>query len=346
MAARRPSAEDRPRGLRGVRRLGRRLALLRRLAFPVLAGRDVAFATGRYDPTLFQLRGRARFGSPGLKKRFNELFNHSHWHALANDKLAVHFVLEGLGLPSPGLHAVTHPGGRFCGDAPCFRGPDELSAFLRGTAPYPLFVKPVWGAFGRSSLALLEHEAAGDRLLLGNGERRGLENVVAELSAPPYGNHLLLQELLRPHPDTLDLCGDHLTTVRVIVLLHETGSELYSATWRIPTGGNMTDNFARGRTGNLLATVDPEGGRVLEARGRLDGAPRTIEIHPRTGRRLVGAVLPDWRELRRVTLAAASALPGLRMQHWDLALCPRGPVLLEVNALGDLSLREMVLGRS
>jgi glutathione synthase/RimK-type ligase-like ATP-grasp enzyme len=45
--------------------------------------------------------------------------------------------------------------------------------------------------------------------------------------------------------------------------------------------------------------------------------------------------------LTGLCLEAARALPGLRVQAWDIALTDRGPVLVEVNIGGDFNLPQL-----
>ena len=44
-------------------------------------------------------------------------------------------------------------------------------------------------------------------------------------------------------------------------------------------------------------------------------------------------------------LAAAVHFPGLRLQHWDVAFCEGGPVLMELNTEADLGVPQY-LGRT
>jgi hypothetical protein len=69
-----------------------------------------------------------------------------------------------------------------------------------------------------------------------------------------------------------------------------------------------------------------------------------LERHPDTEQPLIGAILPEWAPLTALCLKAARALPGLRMQAWDVALTERGPVLVEVNIGGDFNLPQLAHG--
>jgi Sugar-transfer associated ATP-grasp len=101
------------------------------------------------------------------------------------------------------------------------------------------------------------------------------------------------------------------------VLLEDGAPAVFHALWKIPVGANPADNFWR--PGNLLAALDADGcvTRVIQG----TGADQTeLDRHPDTEQPLIGAILPDWTALTGLCLKAAKALPGLRMQAWDIAL--------------------------
>ena len=69
-----------------------------------------------------------------------------------------------------------------------------------------------------------------------------------------------------------------------------------------------------------------------------------IEHHPTTGRRIVGFQLPDWERAVDLVKSATGNFPGLRLQNWDVALCPEGPVLLELNTESELGVPQAISG--
>jgi hypothetical protein len=70
-----------------------------------------------------------------------------------------------------------------------------------------------------------------------------------------------------------------------------------------------------------------------------------VERHPNTHRVLNGVTLPDWPAAVNHTFEGATALPGLGLQAWDVALTDRGPVLVEVNIGGDFNLPQLATGK-
>ena len=47
-------------------------------------------------------------------------------------------------------------------------------------------------------------------------------------------------------------------------------------------------------------------------------------------------MLPDWDRAMAMCLSTATCFPGLRLQHWDVAFCREGQVLMELNTEADL----------
>lgn len=85
-----------------------------------------------------------------------------------------------------------------------------------------------------------------------------------------------------------------------------------------------------------------DSGRVGEVLKSVGMNRAVAETHPDTGKRLTGVTLPNWQESVRLCSSAASALPEIRLQNWDVAMCPDGPMLIEVNAAGDVDISQFV----
>ena len=53
----------------------------------------------------------------------------------------------------------------------------------------------------------------------------------------------LLQTRLSPHPKIAEVVGNQLSTVRMFVLVDDKGPTLLRASWKIPSGESVADNF-------------------------------------------------------------------------------------------------------
>ena len=281
--------------------------------------------------------------------RLCRLLNDPAWTAPCDDKLMTYALFRGLGLPFPEVQAFFHPGTRTCGAIPALRTPAAAADFLRRDARYPLFGKPVrdWRGGGASALAGYDRER--DMLLTAQGESIAVDDYVAAFpvaccnganlrSDRPDG--YLFQSRVVQHPLVDRLSGGRVSTLRLVVFLGHDGPRLHRVTWKLPVGRNITDH-AIGTSGNVKCSIDPATGRVERAlRGPLpgeNGLPglgaygRAIDMHPDSGEILAGVVLPHWNRIVAACLDAASALPGVRYQGWDVAIGPCGPVFIECN---------------
>ena len=81
-----------------------------------------------------------------------------------------------------------------------------------------------------------------------------------------------------------------------------------------------------GELGNLIANVNIETGKITNAVGMSDGEVVVIPKHPNSGVTLTDLSVPLWSEIVSFCFKAAPIFPGLAMQHWDIAICPEGPV--------------------
>lgn len=329
--------------------LGQAGDLLRLKSGPGKLDIDEYYYYGLYDRSRFGREEAARFAGRRRQNEDAAIVNDRSWYALGQDKLAAGAVLAGLGLPVPRIHAILHktrggPG------LPALRGRDELARHLRGAMPYPVFGKPVGGSFSLGVLGMRSYDATADQLVLANGRRLALETYVDRLieayegAARYHVDGFMFQELLQPHGELAAICGSPtLSTIRVVLLVDDGEAALFRAAWKIPAGENQADNFWR--KGNLIAPIDVTTGQVGEAVRGSGLAQERLTHHPDTGRAIAGVVLPDWAELAYLAREATGAFPGLQMQGWDIALTDRGPMLIEVNGVGDYNLPQIAYGR-
>jgi hypothetical protein len=298
-----------------------------------------------YDDQRFSRDSKSRFVG---RRRMRDLYrrlNQGNWHGVSDDKLLFYSLIDSLDLPYPRLYAVYHPHGRPFGGVQCFRDPQALVSFLRTGIRYPFFLKPARGKHGAGAVAVVAFNECPARLVLADGEQIDLEEYLrdstARLRVDRFG--ILLQELLTPPAQLVAICGERLSSIRLVVLLCRDGPRPLHAVWKIPTGRNMTDNYYHGASGNFLGYVNLGSGVVERVVGS-SAAQDSNLAHPDTGVPLLGVKLPDWSRLVGVGVEGARALPGLRWQSWDIALASGGPTILEMNAYADVDLVQYAYG--
>lgn len=339
----------------------------------VRVSRELGAPLWRSTPRFVSLLGSRRFSpsevwslallDPGLSARrlasyvskdfawpLYERCNRNEWMYLLNDKVAFHTTCHQLGLETLGCERVIGPEDladlrrRMISDVP-----EGLESWL-GKMPENFVVKPIDGYHGDGVRFFRREEGT---LRIFGGPVIGFRDFVSELEAiastatlvtletgrTPAENRMMFQKMGFAHPEISELSGkDVMQSVRICTYLDPQGRpEILFAFLKIIAGEALIDNFQRGKTGNLIADLDRESGRVMRAI-RFDpqlGASRPVERHPATHRNLVGFAVPGWEAICDLALRAAVAFPRTRAVGWDVGISAEGPVLLEGNGTWD-----------
>jgi hypothetical protein len=153
----------------------------------------------------------------------------------------------------------------------------------------------------------------------------------------------LLQTNLKPNPEIADICSGRVSTVRVIIILQDGKSEIIQTVWKIPAPDSIADNFWR--KGNMLGAVDSETGKVTRVVRGVATDLEQIKNHPKTDQMIEGITLPHWQEVTSLCLKHSQVFDKNRYQSWDIALCPEGPVIVEVNTGSAFNLSQLATGK-
>jgi hypothetical protein len=84
-------------------------------------------------------------------------------------------------------------------------------------------------------------------------------------------------------------------------------------------------------SGNMAAVVDYHTGVVISDGIYSDISKSDSEIHPVTGVRINGFVVPFWKETIEMITKAALLDARNRSVGWDIAITSQGPELIEGN---------------
>jgi hypothetical protein len=290
-----------------------------------------------YDDDLYSPDEKRRFLSENITYRVAKACCDIRCWGASEDKILAYTLLGAAGAPVPETQAVFSHAGRQFGGIPRLAGAADLAEFLAGEARFPLFCKPI-GGFGSFGACLLTARE-GDRIEAAGGERFTTESLARRLGE---GGGCLLQSVLQQHSALRPVC-EAVATVRIIVLVEQGRPEILHTLWKIPAAGNFADNFWR--KGNLLADLEPETGTVRRVIRGFGPAIEELETHPETGRRLQGLSLPHWKAAVDLALGCAPIFAMLRYQSWDIAICPEGPVIVEVNTGSAFTLPQLATGR-
>jgi hypothetical protein len=147
---------------------------------------------------------------------------------------------------------------------------------------------------------------------------------------------LLVQPRIRAHPRLLEISsGNALATVRVVTAVVKKMVRVLYACVRLPVGTNINDNFsAGGASGNLTAAINIKTGILSKGWGsaRRDWpVMRSTDVHPDTGHKIPGFVIPQWPEILDLALETQNSLPELASIGLDIAVTKAGAMLIEAN---------------
>jgi hypothetical protein len=208
--------------------------------------------------------------------------------------------------------------------------------FIQDHLPERFIIKPCRGVYGREVIGIHRTENRFTDHLKRHFSARDLFDLMSSSSS--YSS-FIIQEWLENHPDLYRLSGSvGLQTARLITLIDRNGEfSLLHAFFKPIVGKNIIDNHDNGRTGNLVAQIDPSTGTLFSAdlvTGNGEGIKR-VDAHPETGIPIRGAKLPLWDQTLALAETAAYKFLPLRTVGWDIAMTPSGPALIEGNAWWD-----------
>jgi hypothetical protein len=268
--------------------------------------------------------------------------NQQDMRYLARNKVLFYEHCERAGLPT--IPVICRIGGSpdaLGPDVEQVRNADRLAQLLE-SAPPRLFAKAIAGTYGGGAF-LITREHDGFRF---DGRTGTAADLFAHIeNACDAQTGYVLQPQIRPHTAMRPFASkDGLPTIRVVTMMTDDGPEVLLACLKIPVGASITDNFAHGTSGNLLAAIDTQDGTLTPASGsRRHDWPVMMQVdaHPDSGSRITGAKLPFWEEIAEIALRAQRSLPGFTTVGWDVAATTEGIVLVEANATYDMDILQI-----
>ncbi len=283
-----------------------------------------------FDDSRLSFLEKQQFLGHAGQEHIKKFLINDRWRILTDDKFVFDVMLRCRGFPLAKILATynylpNRPGY----SVPSLNTRTELRSFLSTDGPYPCFGKPIAGQYGSGCVDANAFDRSTRHMTLANGETLTIDHFIENLGQYPDG--YMFQERLHPHGVIGEVCGDRIAGVRIAVLIEPRGPQIHRAIWKIPTGKRMTDNFFGGRSGNLAASVNIGDGMVESVITGRGASRRSLEHHPDTGKRIQGLTLPYWPELKEICLEGAKIFPGFRLQSWDIAICEKGPVILEMQ---------------
>lgn len=306
---------------------------------------DEYYSNGVYSPALNPTQKRQFVGEKGSYKlncRLSPLKMTLRARSFISDKILYSAVIDSLGFATTRTQAALSKH-RSHGNITTLRNADDLSAFLRQSARYPLFVKPGVGSGSVGSALITSYEEASDEIIMANGGRAKVASF-AEAVAKDYGAGFLLQDAVQQHSDLSDVIGQAVGTLRIVTVLAEDNApQVLYALWKIPSPDAMSDNYWQ--SGSMIAELDAASGEILQCRRGAGPSREELLSHPVSSRAFRGFKIPHWDKVIDITTQAHQIYPNFGVFGWDIALADDGPLIIECNANPHHMLYQLATGR-
>ncbi|MEO5798180.1 MAG: sugar-transfer associated ATP-grasp domain-containing protein [Gemmatimonadales bacterium] len=242
-----------------------------------------------------------------------------------NDKMLTTERLVAAGIPMPRVLGVIE------GMSPTTGAPSSasiataLTAIVASAGDGGIVIKPNRGQGGRGIEVFPRTGPAG--LVRPDGSVISIAALANLLANRPVA-HWKVEVWLAPHPVTAQFAPASLSTVRILTFRSRDGRVTTGpAALKLPIDGRGVDNFG---AGNLAAALDLTTGRL--GPGVFADDPGEVAVHPRSGARIEGTIVPQVAAVAQLAVAAAEVLSELTILGWDIGLTSNGPCLIEGNA--------------
>lgn len=188
----------------------------------------------------------------------------------------------------------------------------EFKSFIEKHQSFIL--KPVFSASG-NGIRFMEVSGVGDA-------RSKIAKVFARRREP-----ILIEELIVQSDKMGKFHKDSVNTLRMRTFRFDDRVELLPSNLRLGRGGAKIDNTSQG---GISVALDNCGKAIAAS----DEQGNVYDVHPDTGVKIVGEVVPLWDEAVALINELVQVVPEVRYVGWDIALTDQGWVLIEGNDKG------------
>ncbi|WP_138380295.1 sugar-transfer associated ATP-grasp domain-containing protein [Luteithermobacter gelatinilyticus] len=265
---------------------------------------------------------------------------------MVGDKSIFYQLCRNYGLPIPQIYGVYDIEGGWDEDGQPLVSQSDWSEFISRKLPQETLVKLSLGLLGQG-IKLLHKTPEGD--VVYGDEKYSLfgflEKLDQECRKEDFELDLMsrapqkaiFQERLSNHRAITELTGfTMLQTVRVCTCLTAGGDvEILFSFFKLAGEEGLADAFNAGKTGNSLAQLELQSGKLVRVR-RMNlqvGYLEDIDCHPKTGMRFADFRIPYPQDIIDLAQKAARRFLPHECLGWDIAITDAGPVLLEGNAV-------------
>lgn len=173
-------------------------------------------------------------------------------------------------------------------------------------------------------------KAGGSGIEIVHGNHPDELDTIIEKLLKKYQYGLFVEELIGQADSMKELHPSSVNTVRIpTIRVSEKETVIFHPFLRVGRGSSVVDNAG---AGGIICALDAKSGTVIAAR---DEVGNEYPVHPETGVKLIGFVVPQLQSAVQTAKELAQVIPSNRYTGWDLALTKNGWIMVEGNARGQ-----------
>lgn len=182
-----------------------------------------------------------------------------------------------------------------------------------------VFIKPNDGALGKGCAVLQQKNGN----LYINEKLSSTSDLYHTVTEP-----LLIEEHIKSVPELAQFHPSSLNTLRLITMRKPDGSlYLDRAVIRMGVNNSNVDNWS---AGGVCVKINDDG--TLDEYGHFkDISKYPCKTHPDSNIEFKGFAIPQYHEAVQMVLKAHSKVKRINGMGWDVAISPRGPIIIEMN---------------
>lgn len=206
---------------------------------------------------------------------------------------------------------------------------NDFSIFEKFVQKHPSFVvKPKDMAFGLGVYLVKESDYTDYKSLFESIRLNGRKNKEDIVWAK--NDHIVLEELIEQDESTASVHPYSVNGIRATTVKVNGKVTVYHPWFKVGAGHQFVTSAV---VGTMDAGIDEKTGIVITNGFKENG--ENFDIHPDTGIKINGFVIPRWNELLEMAEEVASSLDNVNYVGWDFVLTPNGWCIMEANYDGD-----------
>ncbi len=298
---------------------------------------EEALVNNLYNPATTEENIR-KFLSKNRLKHIQRNLNPADWIPLVQNKSLFYNYCIKNEIPVPKFIGLfyKHNSGVIFNELKIIETKNEWINYFQNYVPDVFVIKPSDGEYGKGVNVLVKKGSS-----FYNYKRKNFtaEELYNYMNSFPNYNSFIIQERITNCSEIRNLSNSNtLQNLRLNTHIDKNGKvHIIAATMKIAVGENDIDNLEFGLTGNVLAILSVQSGRILDViqYNFAEHKINLIKDHPITGKQLVNFEIPLWKDCCTLIKETAIKFFPLRNIGWDVAVTENGPVIIEGNIFWD-----------